>query len=86
MIFCEGACRKRPEFWPSIWFCSIAAHQAPYLKQFMAKNMMTLGSLKLKCTCKGLRFQDTGNVMKCVTAVLKVTQLKFPPLVVPLLG
>ena len=28
----------------------------------MAKNVMTFGTLKLMCTCKRKRLQDTGNV------------------------
>jgi hypothetical protein len=69
MMFYEGACRKRPELWPSIWFCSIAVHQALCFQQFMAKN----SALKLKCTCEGKRLQATVNVTKSVTAMPTVT-------------
>jgi len=77
-VLCRGI-YKMSEFWPRIWFCSIAAHQELCLQQFMAKNMMTFGALKLKCTCGGKRLQDTGNVAKSVTAMLMVTQLPFRP-------
>jgi hypothetical protein len=72
---------KKSEVWPSICFCSIAAHQALCFQQGMAENMMTFGALKLKGTCEG-----NGNVMKSVTTVLTVTQLPFRPVVAPLLG